>query len=146
MTGGLFFQPREFTCKDGTAYPDQWADRLYLLIAMLDRIRAEFGAPLLVVSGYRTPAYNRAKAGAKASLHVEGRAADIAPICAAALKVAEVERLNYVIEAMMDKAQLPAIGGIGYYPGRWVHVDTRVRKAERIARWNGVGFGSEVTA
>jgi hypothetical protein len=43
----------------------------------LTGLSAEFGQPVDVTSGYRSPSYNRAVKGAKNSLHTQGLAADI---------------------------------------------------------------------
>lgn len=43
----------------------------------LEQVRAMIGVPIIVSSGYRCPALNRAVGGAKNSAHVLGMAADI---------------------------------------------------------------------
>jgi uncharacterized protein YcbK (DUF882 family) len=47
------------------------------LLAMLERMRGEWGAPMIVNSGYRCPKHNKAVGGAARSLHLCGMAADI---------------------------------------------------------------------
>lgn len=78
------------------------------LVDVLERIRALRGRPLSIVSGYRSPTYNRRVGGAPHSEHIYGRAADIpAGFCT-------------VEEAVACGAR-----GVGYC-GRWaVHVDVR---------------------
>ena len=72
------FSLADFACHDGTPYPVQWIDaRLRPLCELLEIVRGRFGAPVTVISGYRTPAHNRRVQGARRSQHVEGRAADI---------------------------------------------------------------------
>lgn len=44
---------------------------------VLEKIRAHFGQPVIVSSGYRAPAVNKAVGGAASSQHVLGEAADI---------------------------------------------------------------------
>jgi zinc D-Ala-D-Ala carboxypeptidase len=44
---------------------------------LLERIRALLGKPIIITSGYRCLALNRAVGGAVASAHIEGLAADI---------------------------------------------------------------------
>ena len=53
-------------------------DKLTALIEnVLDPLREAWGAPIIVTSGYRSPALNRAVKGAPTSQHVLGEAADI---------------------------------------------------------------------
>ena len=67
------FSRSEFDCPDGSrATPDR------TLIASLEALRAiKRGAPLRIVSGYRSPAYNTQIGGARYSQHMYNRAADI---------------------------------------------------------------------
>lgn len=44
---------------------------------ILDPLREKFGEPIIVNSGYRSPALNKAVKGAANSQHVSGQAADI---------------------------------------------------------------------
>lgn len=46
------------------------------ILAMLEKIRAHFGGPIQITSGYRTPAYNKKVGGSTNSAHMDGRAAD----------------------------------------------------------------------
>mgnify|MGYP000205357197 FL=1 len=95
---------------------------------VLQAIRDHFGAPVVITSGYRTAAHNRAVGGAVYSQHQYGRAADIR------VPGVPVEQLAAYAETL-----LPGTGGIGRYPPRagravgWVHVDTRPAKS----RWTG---------
>lgn len=52
---------------------------LCALVDFLDEIRAEFGEPIIVNSGFRSEEVNRAVGGVSRSLHLQGRAADIRP-------------------------------------------------------------------
>lgn len=63
----------EFASKDGT-------DTVYVhtaLVALLEQIRCRFDRPLIITSGYRSLAHNRAVGGATQSRHLYGLAADI---------------------------------------------------------------------
>lgn len=44
---------------------------------VLDPLRSKWGAPIIVSSGYRCPALNKAVGGATSSQHMKGMAADI---------------------------------------------------------------------
>lgn len=80
MTGGSLnnvrvsahFTLREFECRCcGCVKLDA------RLLAMLEELRAAWGRPLLLTSGYRCPRHNAAVGGAPRSLHMAGRAADV---------------------------------------------------------------------
>ena len=67
------FSVYEFACSDksDTVLVDSQ------LIEVLEQIRAHFGAPVHINSGYRTPAYNISIGGSPRSQHCKGTAADI---------------------------------------------------------------------
>jgi len=52
-------------------------ENLKVLAAGLEKVRALVGHPIIVSSGYRCPALNRAVRGAVNSQHMDGAAADI---------------------------------------------------------------------
>jgi uncharacterized protein YcbK (DUF882 family) len=66
------FKLREFECRCCGAVKLSRG-----LLGMLEALRAEFGMPLVITSGYRCPGHNRSVRGASGSLHLLGRAADI---------------------------------------------------------------------
>lgn len=140
-----FFHAAEFACHDGTPYPAEWLEtRLAALCSQLDLIRDAWKGPLRVVSGYRSPAWNAKVGGVGASQHMEGRAADIAPIASHELMDEACMDLHARISRLLAAGTLPLIGGVGVYKG-WVHVDIRPRPADgHIARWRGTGIGSEI--
>ena len=47
------------------------------LLNLLEELRAEWGAPLIITSGFRCVPHNNAVGGASRSLHLDGRAADV---------------------------------------------------------------------
>lgn len=126
------FALREFRCKDGTPYPVEWIGaRLTPLCLLLEEIRRMLGnRSIQVVSGFRTPGYNRKVGGARKSQHVEGRAADI--------RVVGVlpERVFREVERAYRSGSLERLGGLGLYPS-FTHVD--VREGKRLAKWIGSG-------
>lgn len=66
------FRLREFEC------PCCHCARLCpLLVELLEAVRAQWGKPVVISSGYRCPSHNRRVKGAARSLHLEGRAADV---------------------------------------------------------------------
>ncbi len=140
-----YFHVAEFNSHDGEPYPVAWTDRLEALCSVLDVIRAAWGGPLRVVSGYRSPAWNAKVDGAKASQHMEGKAADIQPMVSAAAMGAAVIDLHARILRLNADGQIQLMGGLGYYPNRWVHVDIRTRPSDgHLAQWHGMHVGSEV--
>lgn len=127
------FDSHEFAQHEGhnlpaLDYPVEWIPtRLTPLCKALERIRAEFGgAPIKILSGYRSPAYNAAINGAPSSKHMLGQAADI--------QVAGVDP-DVVHARILDLSRRGeiAIGGLGKYPG-FTHVDVR---AGRLVTWQG---------
>ncbi len=129
----------EFRSHDGTPYPEEWIDdRLRPLCEVLEVVRAECGGhPVTVISGYRSPAHNRAVGGAQASQHMEGRAVDLAVEGMAPADVHEIVMRLFLAKKI-------EIGGLGLYPG-WVHLDIRPRPASgHLCQWTGGKVGDEV--
>lgn len=80
------------------------------LIHQLDKLRAAYGAPLKVTSGYRCEAHNQAVGGAPKSQHVLGNAADVS---------------GYDLDKLYELAQIYFMAvGDGRKKG-FVHVDLR---------------------
>ena len=142
----------EFACRDGTPYPARWVDtRLRRLCEALEELRAtclEVVGPtdstgrrlrcrLRVLSGYRTPAYNRKIGGARKSRHMSGDAADVVfewwSEDAQKWVLLFPERVHELALALLDVGAV-RLGGLGAYPG-FTHVD--VRPGGRLARWRG---------
>ncbi len=132
------FSWQEFACHSGEAVPDAWKANVRALCeTVLEPIRARFGAPLVVISGWRSKTWNDRVGGAKGSQHLTGRAADVRPV-----SLANVPALMTLVEEMIRNGQLPRLGGFGVYRG-WIHCDTRPRIGDHVARWQGKGVGSE---
>jgi zinc D-Ala-D-Ala carboxypeptidase len=85
------------------------------LVVVLEHIRGLVGRPLVVVSGTRCQAHNKAVGGAARSRHLAGDAADL--------------RFGVVPVATAEAAGATGIGIAGRFA---VHVDTR---PGRRARW-----------
>lgn len=83
------------------------------LINKLEALRSPAGRPVLVNSGYRCPAHNRAVGGTANSYHLQGMAADIV---VPGLPVAQLAKLTEQV----------CFDGIGIYQEQgFVHVDIR---------------------
>lgn len=62
---------------NNTADKEVEQNLIALVDNLLDPLRNLYGKPIVVTSGYRSPALNRAVGGAKSSQHTTGQAADI---------------------------------------------------------------------
>ena len=103
---------------DNTPAPEL-LPRLIMLAEMLERIRSTVNAPVIITSGYRAPAVNRAVGGVTSSDHTQGHAADIvAPGFGTAEQLA---RLLAPLVSTLGVGQLILEGISGK---RWVHVST----------------------
>lgn len=106
----LYFQPQEFDSRDEPGSGKTHMDLNF--VHVLDLIRSKVGFPLMVNSGYRSPAHNAAVGGVKDSAHMRGVAADIA--------TGTWERTYDVIEAAIECG----IRRIGVsLKGKYVHLD-----------------------
>ncbi len=121
------FKKSEFKCRDGTNVPDELMCNLKDLVENLQVIRDAIDAPVHVISGYRTPKYNRRIGGARKSQHMKAKAADI---IVKNMKPSEVHKivLELIKEGKIKK------GGVGLYR-HFVHYDVRGYNT----RWKGKG-------
>ena len=109
--------------------PPEIVPRLTLTAEMLERIRSTLGVPVIVTSGYRAPAVNRAVGGVTSSDHTQGHAADIvAPGYGTATQIA---RTLAPLVSVLSIGQIILEGVKGK---QWVHVSTRVpdKPANRV--------------
>lgn len=101
--------------------PELW-DNLKPTLPQADALREFFGAPIKVLSVYRSPAYNRAVGGEKKSFHMRFMAMDLAPLKGGD---DEIRRLKNCAEILIKKGKLT--GGVGRYS--WgVHIDCGPRR------------------
>ena len=117
------FSLHEFRCNDGTDVPEELMDNVQKLAENLQVLRNYLGRPIVVISGYRSPEYNKKIGGAKRSQHMLAKAADIVVADMTSLEVRDT-----VIKLIKDGKMHP--GGVGIYP-TFVHYDIRGRNA----RW-----------
>ncbi|WP_289172093.1 D-Ala-D-Ala carboxypeptidase family metallohydrolase [uncultured Parasutterella sp.] len=119
------FKPSEFESKDGR--PSPWPEVVDpALYHLLEEIRADFGEPICINSGYRSPEHNAAVGGAKNSYHVKGQAADIRPQYSS-----DKEKWKSSLGRLKIIANRRCKGGVGFYSS-FVHVDLGPER-----RWNG---------
>lgn len=111
-----YFKRSEFACKCGCGTDTVDAE----LLAVLTDVREHFGAPVIINSAHRCLKHNVSVGGAKGSVHLTGKAADIR------VKGVPVDAVwKYLTTKYEGKY------GIGRYP-TFTHVDVRSTKA----RWN----------
>ena len=121
------FKLSEFKCKDGTHVPEELFENVQLLCDNLQVLRDHIGKPIRVISGYRSPKYNRRIGGARKSQHMTAKAADIK---VSGMTPAEVK--SAIVSLIKDGKMMK--GGIGLYK-TFTHYDVRGRNA----RWYGKG-------
>ena len=90
------------------------AENLKLLVDnVLDPLRNAYGKPIIVTSGYRSPALNAAVKGSKTSQHVKGQAADI---------TAGSKQENKKLFELAQELNLPYCQLIDERGFTWVHI------------------------
>lgn len=117
-----FFDSKEFASRDGAESPYGPMQVQEPLIELLNAIRRDYGKPIVVTSGYRSPDHNREVGGVANSYHVQGLAADIRPV------EANKDDLPLLRDICI---RLNGTGGVGIYD-TFVHVDVRGYRA----RWD----------
>jgi uncharacterized protein YcbK (DUF882 family) len=82
------------------------------IIKLLEQLEQRFpGKKIIIRSGYRSPAHNKAVGGAPASKHMNGTAVDVV-----------VEGVS--VEDLARTAEAWGVGGVGRYPrSGFVHLD-----------------------
>jgi uncharacterized protein YcbK (DUF882 family) len=124
------FHVSEFACRDGTPVPEEYFDNLTRLCHRLETLRGQLGKPIIILSGYRTPSWNRHK-GVEHSQHLTASAADIR------VKDVPPRDVRFCILRLIDAGRM-SDGGLGLYEASnsrrlgWVHVDIGPPR-----RWRG---------
>ena len=132
--GFRHFKGREFTpywtrTRKGvrnSVPPKKLWKNILATLRLVDALRAELGAPITLLSTYRSPDYNHAVGGASASYHMQFLAIDFT--CSKGTPAEWAKRLTAMRAAGKFK------GGIGIYRrSHFVHIDTRGSNAD----WRG---------
>lgn len=157
------FALKQFLCKQTGGYP-KYVELREKLVLKLERIARHLiakgfrGDAIRIMSGYRTPAYNRSLGNVKDSRHTKGDAADIYVDSGGDGRMDDLNHngksdvgdafvLAGLVEELEDHpTEGYTIGGVGIYAangahGPFVHVDARGTRA----RW-GVGIPAKVRA
>ena len=116
---------------DNTPTPGIVAN-LRLTVATLEEIRTLLGVPILVSSGYRSPALNKTVGGSKTSAHMQGLAADFtAPGFGTVLQVARKISASKI-----------AYDQLIYEFGSWVHIglSTGPPRRQNLSIFTGTGY------
>lgn len=99
------------------------AELTKLCTELLQPIRDKYGKPIIVSSGYRSEALNKAVGGSKTSQHRFGQAADI--------KASDGNQraLWDVIKSMIDNGEIKQFGQLIWEKGnlaspQWIHIST----------------------
>lgn len=113
------FRAAEFACNHcGKLHPSGVMPPKDLL-DILEGVRAHFGVPVAVNSGYRCPTHNKNVGGATSSRHMDGDASDIM------LSGVDPRLVYEYLDGVVGN-----LGGVGKY-NTFTHVDVRGHKA----RW-----------
>ena len=117
----------EFRCRDGTDVPEEYMGNVQELAENLQVLRDYIGKPITVISGYRSPKYNRKIGGARRSQHMTAKAGDLI------VKGMTPDEVKDAIVHLIKEGKMKK-GGIGLYT-HFTHYD--VRGFNR--RWYGKG-------
>ena len=114
----------EFRCNDGSPVPESKVCNVKILALNLQALRDHLGEAITINSAYRTPSYNKKVGGAKNSMHLQAKAADITT------RSLTPKQLHAKIEALIKSGDMQN-GGLGLYPS-FVHYDIG-----NVRRWKG---------
>ena len=103
-----------------------------LIDNILDPLREKFGAPIIVTSGYRCPALNRAVGGATNSQHTKGEAADIRTVSDSREDNMKLLRCLLNSGIIFDQVIAENIDSEGNPD--WIHVSFTKKRKNRMKR------------
>jgi len=122
------FSLHEFKCRDGSVVPEELMDNVKELAENLQVLRDFIGKPITVISGYRSPSYNKKIDGARRSQHLLAKAGDLI------VKDMTPDEVKAAIVQLIKEGKMKK-GGVGLYT-HFTHYD--VRGFNR--RWYGKGI------
>ena len=114
VKGGSHSSPRSRGYGKNTDPPEDLLNNIVPTAVVLQTAREMLGAPIIISSCYRSPAYNKAIGGASQSLHKTFQATDIV--------ATDLVKLYHILATL--RAAGAFLGGLGGYSS-FVHIDTR---------------------
>ena len=118
------FQLSEFACNDGSPVPESKICNVKVLALNLQVLREALGESITINSAYRSPSWNKKVGGAKNSMHLQAKAADLTT------RNLTPKQLHTKIEALIKSGDMQN-GGLGLY-NSFVHYDIGP-----VRRWKG---------
>ena len=122
------FSLHEFRCRDGSDVPEEYMENVRELAENLQVLRDYIQKPITVISGYRSPSYNKKIDGARRSQHLLAKAGDLI------VKGMSPDEVKAAIIHLIKEGKMKK-GGVGLYT-HFTHYD--VRGFNR--RWYGKGI------
>lgn len=102
---------------DNLPPPEEMDNLRHLAVKILQPLRNAWQRPIIVTSGYRSPALNKALGGARNSQHLMGQAADICATDPADNKALFLTAVRLIQEGTLQVGQL-----IDEYAYQWIHI------------------------
>lgn len=91
----------------------------HLCESVLEPLRMKYGRPIIVTSGFRSEAVNRAVGGVKSSDHIVGAAADIRTVSDGR---EDNEKLFKIAKKMVEDGEIEVRQLIDEYNYNWIHI------------------------
>lgn len=117
---------------DNTPTDEKVLHNLHELLPILNSVRAEYGKPIRVTSGYRCPQLNKLVGGVPTSAHLQGLAADVVPFERNSADFLAIQKL--FIKFASDKGYNPIVliekprNGIP----SWLHLEISKSKPSKV--------------
>lgn len=119
MSLNKYFKRSEFACRCGCGFDTVDAE----LLAVLTDLRETVGEPLVITSGCRCAEHNQKVGGAKNSVHMTGKAADVRFQSNSKTPVSALHQI--LLEKYPDKYGIASADS-------FTHIDVRAKKS----RWS----------